>query len=50
MRTRQHDQTPVTGSALTLDVAVPAAHVAVLDALGDRAAATARAAGTAGVA
>ena len=31
----------VTQSALTLDVAVPAAHAAVLDALGDRAAAAA---------
>lgn len=37
----------VTGSALTLDVAVPAAYVAVLDALGDRAAAVAGAAGVA---
>jgi hypothetical protein len=47
----------VTGSALTLDVAVPVAHVAVLDALRDRVAATAGAAtaraanaGSAGVA
>jgi hypothetical protein len=37
----------VTGSALTLDVGVPATHVAVLDALGDRVAAAARAAATA---